>query len=685
MSNEEKVSLLSSSSSNPTYMNARSSTGFNGTYDVEKSGGSSQEMPPRIRRLTSSTGETIEPITLSWRDINVYADTQSKGICSKFRSKEKPSEKKQILKNVNGLVRPGTLIAIIGASGAGKSTLMNVLTSRNIGKIHVSGVVRVNGIVTGRNIKNISGYVQQDDMFYETLTVREHLVFRALLRMDRRISKTGRMQRVEEVIEELGLEKCVNTAIGYPGFKKGISGGEKKRLSFASEILTNPPLLFCDEATSGLDSFMAQSVVQTLKTLVMNGRTILCTIHQPSSEVYAMFDQLLIMAEGRLAYMGPTKEALPFFNSHGFLCPMNFNPADYFISTLAIVPGRIQECKDRVEVICDAFNKSDRSQIMKADEDKLAFGHANYTTGPLVILTLNIVQWYRYGASWCRQLGTVLWRTWITGMRDPMVVRIRTIQTIIIGVMLGLVYLQQDYTQEGVMNINGALFLFLNFMTFNSLFATINVFPQELPVFLREHGSGIYRTDIYFISKTLCDIPTYVLLPVIFTSITYWMIGLYSNGVNFMITAGILVLVANTAVSLGYMVSTLASTVGMAMALVPPILLPLMLFGGFFLNNASVPDYFIWLEYLSWYKYANELLIVNQWKDVDSIVCDTPGGAPMGNASLPTNGTSGTRCFPNGNAVIQYMNFDSDNIYTDIGLICALFVGFRSLHSFSCW
>lgn len=122
------------------------------------------------------------------------------------------------------------------------------------------------------------------------------------------------MARVEEVISELGLIKCANTRIGVPGRIKGISGGEMKRLAFACEVLTNPPLMFCDEPTSGLDSFMAQAVVAVMKNMAERGKTIIATIHQPSSEVYAMFDRVLLMAEGRVAFLGDVDAAYEFFS-----------------------------------------------------------------------------------------------------------------------------------------------------------------------------------------------------------------------------------------------------------------------------------------------------------------------------------------------------------------------------------
>ena len=148
------------------------------------------------------------------------------------------------------------------------------------------------------------------------------------------------------------MKKCEDTIIGNPekGLK-GISGGERRRLAFACEMITNPNLMFFDEPTSGLDSFMALSMVESMRKLAKEGKTIICTIHQPSSEVFEKFDRLLLMAEGRLAYLGPLKDANTFFASQGFACPRNYNPADFYIQNLAMVVANREASLERINVL----------------------------------------------------------------------------------------------------------------------------------------------------------------------------------------------------------------------------------------------------------------------------------------------------------------------------------------------
>ena len=198
---------------------------------------------------------------------------------------------RQLLQGISGIAVPGEVVALMGASGAGKTTLLNSLLQRNLKGLVVKGEVLVNGQPIGKNISSVSAYVQQEDIFVGTLTIREHLMIQARLRLN--CSQKEREERVQQVIQEMLLESSQASVIGIPGLVKGISGGEMKRLAFATETLNNPPILFCDEPTTGLDSYMAMTIVQRLEAMAGDhGKTIICTIHQPSSEVFELFDKV---------------------------------------------------------------------------------------------------------------------------------------------------------------------------------------------------------------------------------------------------------------------------------------------------------------------------------------------------------------------------------------------------------
>ncbi|KAH9524964.1 hypothetical protein Btru_028356, partial [Bulinus truncatus] len=618
-----------------------------------------------------------------------------------------------------GLIQPGNLVALMGASGAGKSTLLNVLTSRNTKHYTVTGEVRVEGWNIGSCMTGISAYVQQNDIFISTLTVREQLQFRALLRMDNKLDKATRLRRVEEVIVEMGLTNCADSRIGdIGGSKKGISGGERKRLSFASEALTKPPIFFCDEPTSGLDSFMAQSIVATLQKLASKGRVVLCTIHQPSSELFAMFDQILLLSEGRTAFMGTQQAAKEFFQRHGYPCPLKYNPSDHYILTLAIVPGQEEERLQRTKEICDQFLDTEEYVRMWKKSEELAATASHSVNDPLLkdimqgesryrerlftqvryLFWRGWVSMYRHtmltrvrilqavlkdimqGESRYRerlftQVRYLFWRGWVSMYRHTMLTRVRILQAVVLSVVLGLIYLRQTVNQKSVMSINGALFILITSITFSNVLVVVDSFPIELPVFLREYGTGLYRADVYYLTKVIAEIPLIVLVTVVFSTISYWMIGLYDSTVTFLVATGVLLLTANVSVALGYLMSNISGTVSIALAITPPMLVPFMLFGGLFINIGGTPVYFIWLEYLSWFKYANEILMVNQWENVDYIPCTNVSTLSINGSAIPP-----PLClYRSGQDVLDYTSFSQDNVNIDVVALVALQVGFQML------
>ena len=239
---------------------------------------------------------------------------------------------KQILSGISGAVHPGELMAIMGASGAGKTTFLDILARKN--KVGVTnGDFYLNGEkVRDDEFKNVIGFVDQDDTLLPTLTVHETILDSALLRLPKEMSRTSKEQKVEDVERQLGIYHIRNQKIGSEETSRGISGGEKRRVGIACELVTSPSILFLDEPTSGLDAFNAFNVVECLVNLVKNyNRTVVVTIHQPRSNIVALFDQLILLAKGRTVYSGPFEHCQPYFDNVGYTCPPGFNIADYLI------------------------------------------------------------------------------------------------------------------------------------------------------------------------------------------------------------------------------------------------------------------------------------------------------------------------------------------------------------------
>ena len=227
----------------------------------------------------------------------------------------------------------------------------------------LEGEIKVNGVnrnEIGSKFARIAAFVQQDDVLFSLQTVRETLLTAARFRLPKELSMDEKNKRVDAIISELGLSKAEDTHIGDARIR-GVSGGERKRTNIGVELIQDPSLLFLDEPTSGLDSFQALNVIETLKLLCESGTTVVLSIHQPRSSIFALFDQIIILSEGSIVYDGPPgKESVDYFGTLGFPCPDLFNPADYFLDVVSVdnrSPEEEKKSKQRIELLIKKFRQ----------------------------------------------------------------------------------------------------------------------------------------------------------------------------------------------------------------------------------------------------------------------------------------------------------------------------------------
>ncbi|XP_037030733.1 protein scarlet [Bradysia coprophila] len=599
--------------------------------------------------------------TLVWRDVSVYANLdRSTNNC----------RLKRIINNSSGAIQPGTLMALMGSSGSGKSTLMSALSFRNPAGVTVQGDILLNGRKIGPFMNDISGFVYQDDLFIGSLTVMEHLSFMANLRLDRRISKLQKCKLIKDLLEKTGLTACSNYRIGSDDIgMKVLSGGEKKRLAFASELLINPAILFCDEPTTGLDSYSAQQLVGTLLSLAGTGTTIMCTIHQPSSQLFSMFHQVTLLADGRIAFIGTPNQALDFFAGNGYICPETYNPADFLIGTLAIAPGSENASQKSVNRICDQYAVSEfagrinvltnfEMHIMECEE----FHDTNY----------NNYQLRR--PYWPKTLFWLCYRNFLTIIRDPTIQTLRIIQKIVIALMAGLCFFgSAELTQRGIQSVQGAVFIMITENTFGPMYSVLAIFPQGFPLFLREKRSGLYNTVLYYLANVIALIPGLIFEPMIFVVIAYFLAGLRESLNAFLITMLASILVINVATSCGLLFSTAFDSVALAMAYIVPFDYILMMTSGAFINLSSVSKYWSWMQYLSWLMYANEAISIVQWESIQNITCFTD----IQDDDLP--------CLRTGEEVLQHYSFVPSNLQRNLWCLVILYVSFNGLALFFLW
>ncbi|XP_043790845.1 protein scarlet isoform X4 [Apis laboriosa] len=290
-------------------------------------------------------------LCLTWKNISYTVERKTNGGSLRAIFGFQYSELIQLLHGVSGIVNSGMLMAIMGPSGAGKTTLLATISRRVKGK--ATGDVLLNGkpIDTEQMIR-ISGFVPQTDLAIESLTIQEHMEFMACMKMDRRLRANFRRQRITVLLRELGLAKCTSTKLS------ALSGGERKRVTLAVELLTEPSILFCDEPTTGLDSYGAMTVVRTLREVAASGRIVICSLHQPASGLLEIFHEVLLLSSGRVAFQGSSIDATEFFDSLNLPCPPTFNSAEFYVSQLSIIRDKEAESYRKVNWICDQYEKS---------------------------------------------------------------------------------------------------------------------------------------------------------------------------------------------------------------------------------------------------------------------------------------------------------------------------------------
>ncbi|KAL8218234.1 hypothetical protein R6Q57_021607 [Mikania cordata] len=533
------------------------------------------------------------------------------------------STTKDLLKDISGEARDGELVAVLGASGSGKSTLIDALANR-IAKGSLKGTVTLNGEqLESRLLKVISAYVMQDDLLFPMLTVEETLMFAAEFRLPRTLSKSKKKLRVQALIDQLGLRNAAKTVIGDEGHR-GVSGGERRRVSIGIDIIHDPIILFLDEPTSGLDSTSAYMVVKVLQRIAQSGSIVIMSIHQPSYRLLGLLDRMLFLSRGQPVYNGSPADLPLFFSDFGHPIPDKENRTEFaldLIRELEVSPGGTKRLVE--------FNKA--WQNMKRSRDvgnetpthgltlkeaisasisrgKLVSGAgANNGTNPTsMVPTFANPMW--------KEMVVLSKRSITNSRRMPELFGIRLAAVMVTGFILATVFWNLDNSPRGVQERLG-FFAFAMSTTFYTCADALPVFLQERYIFMRETAYNAYRRSSYLLSHSLVAIPALVFLSLAFAVITFWAVGL-AGGVSGFIFYFFVILASFWAgSSFVTFLSGVVPHVMLGYTIVVAILAYFLLFSGFFITRDRIPGYWIWFHYLSLVKYPYEAVLQNEFDD----------------------------------------------------------------------
>uniref|UniRef100_A0ACD5XRT2 Uncharacterized protein n=1 Tax=Avena sativa TaxID=4498 RepID=A0ACD5XRT2_AVESA len=555
------------------------------------------------------------PYRLSFADLSYSVRTTNGGmLTSLLRSRAR--ETKLLLDGVSGEAREGELFAVMGASGSGKSTLVDALAGR-IARESLQGSVTLNGeTLHGRRLRAISAYVMQDDLLYPMLTVRETLLFAAEFRLPRALSPARKRERVDALIGQLGLTNAADTVIGDEGHR-GVSGGERRRVSIGTDIIHDPILLFLDEPTSGLDSASAFMVVQVLRDIARSGSVVVMTIHQPSARILAILGRLLLLSRGRTVYAGTPADLVPFFSEFGKPIPHNENPAEFALDTIKELEGQAPDGTAQLA----GFNARWQADHMIMEE--------NVATMPLELAIAESVHRGKLVAgsetsgtssssvpTFANPLSVEVWvlmkRSFTNTRRMPELFAMRLGTIMVTGFILATIFLRLDDTPKGVQERLGFFAMGMSTMFYVCADA-LPVFVQERHIYLRETAHNAYRRISYVISNALVSFPPLVILSLAFAVTTFFAVGLAGGGSSFLFF--VLIILASLWAGSGFVtfLSAVVPHVMLGYTVVVAILAYFLLFSGFFINRDRIPVYWIWFHYMSLVKYPYQAVLQNEF------------------------------------------------------------------------
>ncbi|XP_015119096.1 protein brown [Diachasma alloeum] len=584
-------------------------------------------------------------LLLSWDNLTVKIRTK-RSFWDFFSVKVGQVPTKLVLRDNSGFAETGQLVAIMGPSGAGKTTLLATLARLTD---PAAGSIRLNGVELSKgDMSTIASFVPQFDPLPAMLTTGEYISFFCALKLDKCTSARERSFLAMRIIEELGLLDSRDVLISK------ISGGERKRVSIAAEMVTKPRILFLDEPTTGLDSCSALRVIQSIK-IATSDSIVLCSIHQPGITLYNLFSHVVFLTEGRTAFFGSLENAKIFFQREGYNCPHGFDEAEYYIKVLSSRHSEDLMADDldrnNAEGICNAYSRSSFSDF----SEKIG-------EGPVGFEIENIE---KSSARWFTQVNWLAWRYYLENIRAMMNGLIAFFYYAISIVLIGIFYIGIDTErQSGVKDTMGMLYMTGTELVYSSAYTVLYEVQSEIPIYLRERR--FYGPTAYYLAMVFSWVPK-VMAKSLFLTTSIILILRYDEGTFFIFLE---YFVATTACGIcasayGIMIACHIERVSVAIDIMAPINLLAMLMAGVFYNLRTLSWVAGWLKYLSIFHYSHEMMAIIHWSRVARIECDTK--------HLP--------CFESGADVLAEYGYSQRDWWGNAGGLLALtggafFVGF---------
>ncbi|PPD71319.1 hypothetical protein GOBAR_DD31806 [Gossypium barbadense] len=518
----------------------------------------------------------FQPLTVAFRDVQYYVN-----IPMGFKQK-----KVQLLSDITGAFRPGILTALMGVSGAGKTTLMDVLSGRKTGGI-IEGEIRIGGYLKVQDAyARVSGYCEQTDIHTPHLTVEESLIYSAWLRLPSYIDSETKASFINEVLETIELDEIKDSIVGIAGVN-GLSTEQRKRLTIAVELVANPSIMFMDEPTTGLDARAAAIVMRAVKNVVETGRTVVCTIHQPSIHIFEAFDELILMKTGgRIIYSGPlgqnSSRVIQYFQNIPGVSKIKdkYNPATWMLD----VTSKSAEAQTSID-FADVY---ETSTLYKENIELVK----QLSSPPPDSKELEFPT--RFPQNGWEQFKACLWKQHLSYWRSPSYNLARFFFFCVSSVIFGILFWQRGTkinNQQDLFNALGVMYSALFFFGINSCSSILPFISIQRTVMYREMFAGMYSSWAYSFAQVIIEIPYLLGVALLYVMITYPMIGMM-----------IVSLTPNTPVA--FIMASSSYSV-------------LNLFSGFYMPRPEMPSWWVWLYYLTPTSWSLNAIFTSQYGDID--------------------------------------------------------------------
>ncbi|KAG6580843.1 Pleiotropic drug resistance protein 3, partial [Cucurbita argyrosperma subsp. sororia] len=561
-----------------------SEEGNDSASSVEKASSPKTNIESRKGRIALP----FTPLTVVFRDLQYHVDMPLE-----MRERGFTQKKLQLLSDLTGALRPGVLTALMGVSGAGKTTLLDVLAGRKTYG-YIEGDIKIGGFPkVQKTFARISGYCEQTDIHSPQITVEESLIFSASLRLASDIDSETKAQFVNEVLETIELDGIKDMLVGRPGVS-GLSTEQRKRLTIAVELVSNPSIIFMDEPTTGLDARAAAIVMRAVKNVVDTGRTIVCTIHQPSIDIFESFDEMILLKTGgRMIYCGPlgqrSRRLIEYFEHVPGVSKIreNYNPATWMLETSTLYETN----KELVDQLSSPPPGSSDLHFSKV-----------------------------FSQGFISQLKACLWKQNLSYWRSPSYNLIRLMHTLASSLMFGALFWKQGKeleNQQNLFNIFGSMYTAVIFLGIDNCSSVLPYVSMERTVMYRERFAGMYSSWAYSLAQVLVEVPYLLVQAATYVIVTYPMIGFYGSASKvFWCFYSILcaLLYFNY---LGMLLVSITPNFQIANILSSAFYTMFNLFSGFLIPRPQIPKWWTWLYYMSPTSWTLNGLLTSQYGDID--------------------------------------------------------------------